>query len=73
MITAITKPFRSVKRKEWDIYHNIGVQHDAERFSLIDTVLDGELNEVNEIKKEQNAFAKPNFFLRMCSYLKNRF
>ncbi len=73
MITAITKPFRSVKKKEWAIYHNVGAQQDAERFSLIDSVLDGELSEVKKTKKEANAFTKPNLLLQVWVFLKNKF
>ncbi len=54
MITAISKQSVKAKKKEWSIYHNIGVQHDARRFSLIDNVLDGELND-DILNEEGNA------------------
>jgi len=53
MITRVSKHLKNAKKKEPDIYHNNGVIHDAERFSLIDTVLDGEYNDIYSSDKKQ--------------------
>ena len=73
MITAITKQSGRVKKKEWSIYHNIGVQQDAERFSLIDSVLDGELNDDFKAIQKTNTVSKPGVLARAGKRLRKQF
>lgn len=59
-----------MKKKEWKIYHNIGVQQDAERFSLIDNVLDSEYNNFKKDSGETNGFSKSNLLKQLKKGLK---
>ena len=72
MITTIAKPFRAAKKKEWNIYQNAGAQHDAERFSLIDPVLDGELNDEVLKKDKTNVFEKHNLFAQIAKWFRTK-
>jgi hypothetical protein len=70
MNTTRIKQSRRMKKKEWKIYHNIGVQQDAERFSLIDTVLDSEYDNFKKDSDETYAFSKSNLLRRLRNELK---
>jgi hypothetical protein len=55
------------------IYRNSGVLKDAERFSLIDTVLDGEYNDINYLKSinlKKGKLKKGNLTLSVQTFIK---
>jgi len=61
-----------MKKKEWAVYHNIGFQHDAERFSLIDSVLDSEYDNSVAGKKPSDSYSKSNLLVRIKNELKTK-
>ena len=71
MITT-TKQSQRLKKKEWAVYHNTGVHHDAERFSLIDSVLDGEYNNPLKEKEVKEDNPKANLLIRLRNGFKTK-
>lgn len=71
MIITLGRSARRLKKKEWNVYENIGVQHDARRFSLIDDVLDGEYSDHTTAVSEKNMLTKPGIINRMGLWFKS--